>query len=178
MCNWGVENVESSDETKLNERRAIMQTRVISWWKSGKWKWNQARGNVFLLRLRLICSPQSVCFIAFLFLYVRSGETMPEVGEKAAPGCQHKYVFYACRKRWHNGKKTPPLSRERPKKKRKYFLPFSRNRNYNKWCHGPFFHPTKNFPNNKKGKKKTYNCLAQNAHLIRERKSSKRNKLE
>lgn len=155
-----------------------MQTRVISWWKSGKWKWNQARGNVFLLRLRLICSPQSVCFIAFLFLYVRSGEAMPEVGEKAAPGCQHKYVFYACRKRWHNGKKTPPLSRERPKKKKE-----------NTFCHFPATgiitnDATAPFSTQQrtsliiKKKKKTYNCLAQNAHLIRERKSSKRNKLE
>lgn len=38
--------VELSDETKLNERRAIMQTRVISWrGKSGKWKWKMGKSG-------------------------------------------------------------------------------------------------------------------------------------
>jgi len=113
-----MENGESSDETKLNERRAIMQTRVISWWKSGKVEMGNQVGEMSFSPALFAFLLQSVCFIAGVFMPLFSGwETMPEVGEKAAAGCQHKCVFYACRKRWQNGKKTP-------RKKRKYFLPF------------------------------------------------------
>jgi len=48
-----MENGESSDETKLNERRAIMQTRVISWWKSGKVEMGIKWGKCLFLQLFL-----------------------------------------------------------------------------------------------------------------------------
>jgi len=121
-----MENGESSDETKLNERRAIMQTRVISWWKVGKWKCGIKWGKCLFLQLFLhFFSSRYVLLPAFLCLYFRGGKQCQKLAKKLRQAVSTNAYFMLAAK----GGRT---ERKLRAKKENTFCHFSRSRNCNK----------------------------------------------